>query len=98
MSLFGLLFGFGKKKIKEAMEQGAIVIDVRSSGEFASGHAEGSINIPLDKIEANIKKIKNYNTPIVVCCASGMRSGMAQGILKKNGIENVVNAGRWSNV
>lgn len=70
------------------------IIDVRSPQEFQSGHAEGSINIPLDIISNEASEIKNMNQPIVLCCASGNRSGMAQVILQQMGIESH-NAGSW---
>jgi rhodanese-related sulfurtransferase len=89
MGLLDLLFN-GKKKreaVKHALQNGAKVIDVRTVGEYKSGHYDGAINIPLDKIATNTKKISGYNSAIVVYCASGMRSAAAARILKTNGIE-----------
>ena len=86
-----------RKEIPRLMQQGAQIIDVRSPGEFASGSSKGSINIPLDQLEMQLNKL-DKNRPIVLCCASGARSGMAAMILKKNGFTNVVNAGPWTNV
>jgi phage shock protein E len=93
-----LFRGGDSQKISEAINQGAIIIDVRTVGEFNSGNVKNSINIPLDKIPSNINKIKAYNKPIIVCCASGMRSGRAKSILKENGIGTVLNAGSWMNI
>ena len=76
---------------------GAKIIDVRSPGEFKSGHPSGAINIPLESITNNVNKIKKYKAPIVMVCRSGMRSGQSTRILKSNGIE-AYNAGAWTNL
>jgi rhodanese-related sulfurtransferase len=95
MGLFDFL-GLGSKSenIKEFMEKGAVIIDVRSIGEFQSGHIKGSKNIPLNIIESKISEIKKSNKPVIVCCQSGMRSAQAASILKNNGIE-AINGGGW---
>ena len=97
----GLLdfLGFGNKSnsIQEFKDKGAIVIDVRSQGEFAGGHIKGSKNIPLNEIGSKINDIKKLNKPVIACCASGMRSSQATSILKKNGIE-VINGGGWQSL
>ena len=85
-----------KAEIPTLIQNGAILVDVRSPAEFASGHNPISINIPLDKLNDESKKLDKSKT-ILLCCASGTRSGMAVGILKKNGFSAVMNAGPWSN-
>jgi phage shock protein E len=90
------LFG-PKVDIKELINNGAVIIDVRSKEEFSRGHVKSSINIPLDKLGNNLKKI-NKNKPIITCCASGSRSAMAKNILKSSGFENVHNGGSWVSV
>ena len=87
------LFGPGVDLI-EKMSEGAIIVDVRSPGEYAGAHVKGSKNIPLDKISGKIETIKKWNKPVITCCASGMRSGSASIILKKNGVE-AYNVGPW---
>ena len=77
--------------------QGAVEIDVRSPGEFAEGSAPGSINIPLQVLAARIHEIPT-DRPIVLCCASGGRSGMAKMVLEKNGFTRVYNIGPWTNL
>lgn len=77
--------------------QGAVLIDVRSAAEFASGNAPGSVNIPLPELGGRLQEIPRA-VPVVVCCASGTRSGMAKMVLKKNGYQNVFNIGAWSNL
>jgi len=99
MGFFSSLFGGGSRvDVKSIIENGAIIIDVRTPGEFAGGHVKGSVNIPLDKIQANIAKIKAYKKPIVVCCASGMRSSNAKRVLTKNGLEEVYDGGSWMSI
>lgn len=97
----GLLdfLGFGNKSqsIQEFIAKGAIIIDVRSPGEFAGGHIKGSKNIPLNEISTKIDEIKNQNKPVITCCASGMRSSQATSILKQNGID-ALNGGGWQSL
>ncbi len=90
------LLGFGPSvDLGELVQNGAIIVDVRSKGEYASGHIRGSMNIPLDTLGNHIKKLKDKNKPIITCCASGMRSSSAKGILKSNGLTEVHNGGGW---
>ena len=97
----GLLdfLGLGNKSesIQEFVEKGAVIIDVRSPGEFAGGHIKGSKNIPLNEIGAKINEIKKQNKPVIACCASGMRSSQATSILKQNGID-AINGGGWQSL
>lgn len=90
------IFGFGKRKqqVREALENGGVIVDVRTPGEFSSGHVKGALNIPLDKINGQVERIKHMGKPIVLCCASGMRSGSATSMLKKQGVE-CYNGGSW---
>ena len=76
-------------------QQGAVLLDVRSVAEFASGNAPGSRNIPLPELSARLDEVPR-NVPVVVCCASGTRSTMAAALLKKNGFAAVYNAGSWT--
>ena len=70
------------------------IIDVRTEQEFAMGHFENAINIPLDTIPANAEKIKNFNAPsLVFYCRSGGRSGQAVNYLRQLGFENIFNGG-----
>lgn len=71
------------------------VIDVRTPMEFAGGHVEGSLNIPLDTIDQKINEILEMNKPIILCCASGMRSFSAYQYLTQKGCANVTDGGPW---
>ncbi|MGN6248586.1 MAG: rhodanese-like domain-containing protein [Ginsengibacter sp.] len=73
------------------------IIDVRTPGEFMGGNVAGSINIPLNEIPQRVNEIKSMPQPIVLCCASGARSGQATGFLKNYGI-NCINGGSWFDV
>ena len=80
---------------KELKKQGAKIIDVRTPGEFSSGHIRGSINYPLNELSQKAGKL-NKNVPVITCCASGMRSASAQSLLKNLGFKEVYNGGGWS--
>jgi phage shock protein E len=69
------------------------VVDVRETGEFASGHYDGAINIPLGIVPLRIDEFKAMNGPIVVYCRSGNRSGRAMNLLKQAGLTEVFNGG-----
>jgi len=98
MGLLSKLFGLKPKKdIGEMLSRGGIVVDVRSPQEFKSGHLEGSINMPLDSFASNSNKL-DPKKPIVVCCASGMRSSSALSILKSKGFEDAANGGGWKSL
>ncbi len=92
-------FGLGPKvDYSELVKQGAIILDVRSKGEYAGGHIKGSINISVDQLSNNLSKLKDKDKPIITCCASGMRSASAKSILKSNGYTQVHNGGAWSSL
>lgn len=94
------LFGMGGPSVDLASlaKQGAIILDVRSKGEYASGHIKGSLNIPVDQLSNNLSQLKDKNKAIITCCASGMRSASAKSILKANGYREVHNGGGWSSL
>ena len=80
--------------LPELKKHGALFVDVRSAGEFASGNAPGTVNIPLQELGSRLAEIPK-SAPVVLCCASGTRSGMASMVLKKNGYTQVYNVGTW---
>jgi rhodanese-related sulfurtransferase len=84
---------------RELVAGGGILLDVRSPQEFSTHHLPDAENIPVDRLPACVEEIRRRNRPVVVYCASGMRSGRARGILRKAGIENVYDLGphtRWT--
>ncbi|OJW82031.1 MAG: sulfurtransferase [Bacteroidetes bacterium 46-16] len=92
-----MLGGGPKADIGELLANGAIILDVRSPGEYASGHIKGSLNIPLNALPMQMAKLKK-DKAIITCCASGMRSGSAKSMLKANGFAEVHNGGSWFNL
>jgi rhodanese-related sulfurtransferase len=93
------LFGIGPGvNYAELVKNGALILDVRSKGEFAGGHIKGSLNISVDVLKNNLSKLKDKNKPIITCCASGMRSASAKSILQSNGYTNVYNGGGWNSL
>lgn len=73
------------------------VIDVRTREEFAGGHVADSINIPLGELPGQLAQIKAMKQPLILCCASGGRSGQAASFLKMQGIA-CENGGSWLSV
>ena len=94
MGLFSFLFGNKSKKIQDFKSRGAVILDVRSKGEYQGGAIPGSKNIPLQQISVRMAEIKKWDKPVITCCASGIRSGSAAGILRSNGVE-AMNGGGW---
>lgn len=76
--------------VKDEVAKGALMVDVRTPEEFASGSVKGAINIPLNEVESRINEFKG-KPGVVVFCRSGNRSGQAKKILESNGIKNVIN-------
>lgn len=95
IELIKKLFGIKTVNYAQLVREGAIIVDVRTNGEFNTGHIKGSVNIPVEKISNNAAKLKAKNKPIITCCASGSRSAMAKSVLKGNGISEVYNGGPW---
>ena len=86
-----------RRRLPALIAGGAQLIDVRSAAEFAAGHAAGSRNIPLGELAPAAATLDRSGW-IVVCCASGARSGRAMHWLRSNGFQKVLNAGSWRNV
>lgn len=83
---------------EELMDEGAILIDVRTAQEYAEGHLDKSINLTVDTIGVNIENlIKDKNTKIIVYCRSGNRSATALETLTNLGYKNVYDLGAMSN-
>ena len=84
--------------VKELIQNNeGTIVDVRSAGEFSGGHVVGSVNIALQEIPTRMEEIKALKMPLILCCASGNRSGQATGYLSAQGI-SCVNGGSWLDV
>jgi len=77
--------------------EGAALIDVRSRAEYANGHIQGAKNIPVDELSARAAEVGARDRPVIVYCASGMRSANAVRILKSAGYADVRNLGAMGN-
>jgi len=75
--------------LKDATSVGAFLIDVRETSEFAGGHIEGAINIPLRELGANLDKIPT-DRQVFVYCSSGYRAALAGSSLQMLGYDNVL--------
>jgi phage shock protein E len=83
---------------KQLVQDGATLLDVRSSGEFSGGHLPGARNVPVHELSQRIAELGDKGKPVVVYCASGMRSASAAGTLRKAGFARVEDLGgmmRW---
>lgn len=76
----------------------ATIVDVRTPMEYQSGHVEGSTNIPLDTVPEKVEEFKLMSKPLILCCASGNRSGQAAMYLQQLGVDEVYNGGGWMEV
>lgn len=79
------------------MSDKTTIIDVRTPAEFMGGHVLGSINIPLQEVPHRLAEISAMPQPIILCCASGNRSGQATMFLQQQGID-CSNGGSWLDV
>ncbi|HEY1113499.1 MAG TPA: rhodanese-like domain-containing protein [Chitinophagaceae bacterium] len=88
------LFGSSTADLGQLIENGAVVLDVRTKAEYDAGHIKGSKHIPLDRIKTQVEGIRKLNKPVITVCRSGSRSAMAKNILSSAGVE-VYNGGSW---
>ena len=85
-----------KPDFQSLIREGAIILDVRTKGEYTFGHIRGSINIPLDQLPKSTQNL-DKGKPIITCCASGIRSNSAKRHLKAQGFESY-NGGSWKSL
>ncbi|MBS1602626.1 MAG: rhodanese-like domain-containing protein [Bacteroidetes bacterium] len=96
MSWLSNIFGGGG--VKQAVSQGAVIIDLRTAYEYDQGHIPHSLNIPVDRIKANIERIKSFRKPIILCCSTGNHCWEAAEVLRNAGVEQVINGGSWQSL
>lgn len=97
MSWLADIFG-GGSGIREALQDGAVVIDLRTAYEFDQGHIPHSLNIPADRIKSNIDRIRDLQRPVILCCGPGGGCWEAMDELRQAGIARVINGGNWQTV
>lgn len=78
---------------RELVANGALLVDVRSEGEYQDGGIAGSINIPIQELAGRMDELGEKDRPIVVYCQSGGRSAMAKRLLESNGFTEVHDLG-----
>lgn len=84
-------------EIQGAIDRGAVVLDVRSPTEFASGHLPGARNVPVASVGGSASALVQDGVPVVVYCASGTRSAMAARQLRGAGVAEVFDLGPMGN-
>src|SRR6478672_9622504 len=97
MNLLSVL-GIGNGKIKDALRRGAVVIDIRTAAEFDRGKVRDSINIPIDRININLKRIVQMSSPIIICSDSDSENERVVDVLKANGVKEIYNGGNWTKI
>ncbi len=73
-------------RARELVSGGATLVDVRTPEEYAAGHVDGALNVPVDEVAARIAEIPRER-PVVVYCHSGRRAARAAETLQQNGYE-----------
>lgn len=81
--------------VENYLQEGALLLDVRTKAEFLAGHHAGAVNIPLQELEVRLKELPSKK--IVTVCRSGARSAQAAIILNKNGFD-AINGGPWQTI
>lgn len=89
---------FDTTDYKSMLDNGAVIIDVRSEKEFLTGHVDNSLNIPLADLPSHFNKLKDKHQHIILCCKSGMRTRAAEILMSSKGYVNIVNGGSWSHL
>ena len=97
MSWLSDIFGSGSD-IREAVRQGAVIIDLRTAYDYDQGHIPRSLNIPSDRIRSNIDRIKDLRKPVILCSGPGSGCWEAMDILRNAGLPRVINGGQWQSL
>ena len=79
-------------------DKNATIVDVRTTEEFNMGCVEQSVNIPMHEVPLRLEEFKKMSKPVILCCATGNRSGQVARYLTDLGISDVYNAGGWAEV
>ena len=80
---------------RQLVSEGAVLVDVRSPGEFASGHIDGALNVPVQELSNRLGEIPE-GRPVILYCLSGRRSAHAAEVLRKSGRKDIYNLGAMS--
>jgi phage shock protein E len=81
---------------RKYLKEGALVVDVRSTQEFKTGHLSNAVNIPLGELQTGLpRRVSDKNQVLLLHCLSGTRSSIARRALKAMGYANVFNLGSY---
>lgn len=94
MGFLDFIFSAKKRQVKTYLKKGAFILDVRTKREWDNGHINDAIHIPLNELKDKVNDVKKLNKPVIVCCASGVRSAKAAKFLNLNNID-ATNGGGW---
>ena len=100
MSWLSNLLGLadGNTVVRQALQAGAVIIDLRTAYEFDQGHVPRALNIPIDRLKINIDRIQSLKKPVILCCSAGSHCREAAEILRAAGINRVYNGGDWQSL
>jgi len=85
-------------KVKNALRKGATIIDVRTASDFDQGKIRNSFNIPIERVDLNLGRIRNMRRPIIICGDSHQSAEVVLSILRENGVNDVHNGGNWGHL
>ncbi|HVU55831.1 MAG TPA: rhodanese-like domain-containing protein [Puia sp.] len=88
----------GSATVRQALREGAVIIDLRTAYEFDQGHVPRALNIPIDRIRMSIDRIRDLRKPVILCCSAGVHCREAADILRSAGITRVYNGGDWQSL
>ena len=94
MGFLDFIFGANKRQVETYLNNGAVILDVRSQREWDKGHIENAVHIPIDELNNRVDEVKALNKPVIACCESGVRSAKAAKFLNLNNI-SAINGGGW---
>lgn len=97
MGFLEFIFGGRKRQVEKFINEGAIILDVRTKREWDQGHIKNSIHIPLDQLRERLPEIKRLNKPVITICESGVRSSKAAKFLNLNQV-TATNGGGWKSL
>lgn len=90
-------FAMISEGLDKKISEGAIILDVRTTHEYSTGHIEGSINISLGEIRERYLELDTSKT-YITCCSHGLRSVKVESLLKERGFRHVYNGGAWTDL
>jgi phage shock protein E len=97
MGLLNILFSNSTNQISEYIDRNAVFLDVRTDAEYRSNHIDRAVHIPVQELEYRVDEIIKLKKPVIVYCASGMRSAKAASFLKSSGVD-AINGGGMAQV